>query len=165
MKARIYDLLVEDPNDFLGILSYSVYKRLKNEQIEAHEAKGTDEALDLTSFYDTCRTDSQQALFRNQALDLAQAFANETIGNEIEIQRAQLEKEYCKTGRAEFWWNVWSSVVGSLAFVLLLGLILFCAWAARYGVKETFENVFDVKISPRIQTVEPPREESSERAQ
>jgi hypothetical protein len=149
---RIYDRLVENKNDFLGILAYSVYKRQKNAVI-ARFAESDKETLEveLRRFYDLCNTDTQLSYFRAEANDLAQNFTQATLKEVIDDH----EKEYDSRLRAElqnlrpsFWTSVWSGVVSSFIFVLILGILVFFSWSLKQGPRQAIESIFNVKISP-----------------
>jgi hypothetical protein len=147
----IYTELVKNENDILGILAYSLYKRQKIEFIQGFKNKTGNEPsdADLTTFHDISNSASQLESYRNQANQLAQNFLDITLNTQAE----ELDKFYStkadheiKNSRPSFWSGVAQSVVGSVAFVFVLGFLVFFAWSLNQGPKQVIEQVFDVKI-------------------
>ncbi|HKS14027.1 MAG TPA: hypothetical protein VJS90_13425 [Pseudomonas sp.] len=147
----IYATLVQDEQDILGIIAYSLYKRQKIEYVQAfktrHGREPTDD--DLAPFHDVSNSVTQLESYRNQASQLAQGFLDASVAT----QAAELDKYYSDRASAEirsakpgFWWGVAQSVVGSVFFVFLLGFLVFFAWSLNQGAKKVIEQVFDVSI-------------------
>lgn len=147
----IYTELVKNENDILGILAYSLYKRQKIEFIQGFKHKTGNEPTDadLTPFHDISNSASQLESYRNQANQLAQNFLDITLNTQAEeldkIYSAKANNEI-KNSRPSFWSGVAQSVVGSVAFVFVLGFLVFFAWSLNQGPKQVIEQVFDVKI-------------------
>ena len=159
---KMYDLLVDDQNDFLGILTYSVYKRQKREEVhrffERHKRYPTN--LELSSFFDLAQSPMQRNHYAQQAVELINAFIQEVLDEQVdEIDKSYEEKfkERCERFTPSFWFGVWQSVVGSLVFLLALGIIVQISWGSRHGPQGAFERAFNVKIVPHTESaVSPP---------
>jgi hypothetical protein len=151
---NIYNLLVEDENDFLGIMAYSVYKRHKTEFITNFiKEKGKDPASeDMAPFYDISRNPSQLARYKSQAMDLTQEFVSNALAEEIEATEKLLRAEYhakLEGVRPKFWTGVWQSVIGAVFFVIFLGFLVILSWSVDQGPKQVIESIFKVEITPR----------------
>jgi hypothetical protein len=156
----IYGLLVEDQNDFLGILAYSVYKRQKIEFIHVHLAKTGQPPsdADLAPFYALSRSETQLQHYRTQALALAEEFVTTAFGEHLETTRETLEQEYkvkLETLKPSFGESVFASVIGSFVFTLLLGLIVFFSWSLTQGPQQVIESIFKVRIVPTEKILRP----------
>lgn len=158
----IYGSLVESQTDFLGILAYSVYKRQKTEliaRLRERTPEGELPEAELRSFYELSRSETQLTHYRAQAAALAEEFAIEVAGQEMDAERERLDREYrlkLESQKPKFWSAVFASVVASFIFTLLLGLLVFFSWSLKQGPKDLIETVFDVKITPHERQTEPP---------
>ena len=148
---HIYTELVQDENDILGVLAYSLYKRQKIEYIRALKQKTGNEPMDveLVPFHDFSNSPSQLESYRNQASQLANNF----LEISLQTQAEQVERYYDAKASAEirnarpgFWLGVGQSVIGSAAFVLLLGFLVFFTWSLNQGPRQVVEHIFNVKI-------------------
>ncbi|MCE0959016.1 hypothetical protein [Pseudomonas putida] len=89
---HIYSVLVENEQDTLGIIAYSLYKRQKIEFIQAFKTKHDREPKDedLAPFHDVSNSATQIESYRNQASQLAQGFldASISLNSTTQIRRA-----------------------------------------------------------------------------
>jgi hypothetical protein len=141
---HIYSVLVENEQDTLGIIAYSLYKRQKIEFIQAFKEKNGREPRDenLAPFHDVSNSPSQIEGYRNQASQLEQYYSD----------KASTEIRQAKPG---FWLGVTQSLVGSILFVFLLGFLVFFTWSLNQGPKQVIEQVFDVTILDSVSHGEP----------
>ena len=146
---RVYSLLVEGPEDFLGILAYSVYKQQKAEVIERFKDSNKLES-ELQSFYGLSKCESQRSFYKNQALGLARKFVDTAAGELIEESRTEITND-CRrkfeSYKPSFWASVWAGVVAGIISILFLGLVIFFINSARYGFSTAVEKGFGVKIT------------------
>ncbi|MFK5666341.1 hypothetical protein ACI2OW_10630 [Pseudomonas shirazica] len=148
---HIYSVLVENEQDTLGIIAYSLYKRQKIEFIQAfkikHDREPKDE--DLAPFHDVSNSPSQIESYRNQASQLAQGFLDASIAAQaVELEQYYSDKASSEVRQAKpgFWLGVAQSLVGSILFVFLLGFLVFFTLSLNQGPKQVIEQVFDVTI-------------------
>jgi archaellum biogenesis protein FlaJ (TadC family) len=92
---------------------------------------------------------------------LAQKFAEITLDKVIQDYEDEYDerlKRELQSLKPKFWTGVWQSVIGSLIFILVLGLLVFFSWSLKQGPKDLIESMFNVKISPAgmHQTPTPP---------
>jgi hypothetical protein len=76
----VFNHLVESPDDFLGLLAYSLYKRHKIEWVQTHPDD------DHESFKKVACTPQQIAMYRNQAEQMAKKFIDfslEQLGQQM----------------------------------------------------------------------------------
>ncbi|MFW9082945.1 hypothetical protein ACOI7N_00025 [Pseudomonas sp. P2758] len=151
----IYTKLVENENDILGIIAYSLYKRQKIEYVQSlKEKKGCDPSDgDLSQFHDVSNSQFQLQAYRNQADKLAQDFL--TIS--LETRAEELEKYYndqatseIKSYKPNYWIGVSQGVLASVIFVMLLGLLVIFTWSLNQGPRQVIEQVFNISISDRV---------------
>jgi len=153
----IYKVLVEDDKDILGIIAYSLYKRQKIEFISAFKDEHGEEPedADLECFHQISNSPLQIESYRSQATTLAQKFLEASLEQQsLEIERfyANEAERKIREYKPGFFKGVWQSVVGSVFFVLLLGLLVFFAWSANQGFRQVIEHVFNVDITDRKST-------------
>lgn len=131
----IYDKLVEDQNDIVGHIAYSLYKSDKVAFIEDFKLKNPGRELseaDLEPFHSmTCLPDSINR-YRLKATDILNNMLNNTLSASIQnieekcqsSHEAMLARivEPLKTG---FWYGVWQSVVAAFIFALILAAVGF----------------------------------------
>jgi len=148
---HIYSVLVENEQDTLGIIAYSLYKRQKIEFIQAFKVKHDREPKDedLAPFHDVSNSPTQLESYRNQASQLAHGFLDASIA----AQAVELEQYYSDKASSEirntkpgFWLGVAQSLVGSVLFVFLLGFLVFFTWSLNQGPRQVIEQVFGVTI-------------------
>ncbi len=154
----MYSKLVENQDDILGILAYSIYKRQKIEYIQTKRtAKGrelTDD--DLEEFFRISNTPSQMQFYRAEAELLADEFLAQALSTELGKVESEQERRYeqrllleLKGLRCGFWSGVAQSLIGSVVFVLFVGLVVAFAWSLNQGAEQVIEQIFNVEISPR----------------
>lgn len=151
----LYDRLVDGSDDIYGIVTYSIYKRQKIEFINKRtEKKGSQlTETEIEEFSQISNSESQIKFYKTEAEYLLNEFVNQSASDEINKYKDELDEEYTSKLRKEisglkcsFWSGVFQSTVGSLTFVLALGLLIFILWSARQGTERVVEEIFDVQI-------------------
>ncbi|WP_017324091.1 hypothetical protein [Synechococcus sp. PCC 7336] len=150
----VYEKLVENKNDILGIFAYSIYKRQEVEYLRSfEEKKGRPlQPQDMRDFRELCSSDTQLDLYKSQAIRLSQNFLDEALAEDLEerevqySERIHAELSKIKTG---FWMGAAQSLFGSVLFVIFVGFIAFFSWSYGRGLEDTIESIFDVEIIPR----------------
>jgi Fe2+ transport system protein B len=148
----IYAKLVEDENDILGIIAYSMYKRQKIEYIQTIDKKYGREPTneEFQSFYAISNSDSQLENYQSQAIALANQFLEEALAEkaqELEDYFSEKTRQEIRSIRPSFMSGVFQSLIGSVIFVLFLGLLVFFTWSLKQGPVQLIEAIFDVKIT------------------
>ena len=131
--SYIYSYLVNDENDLIGHIAYSIYKSEKIDYIKGRKEKGielSDE--DLETFNVVAATDGSIGSYRLRAEMLLQDFVSNVLDETIEEikvdvsnKHRELLKDVVKPLETGFWKNVGVNVVSSFIFALLLALIAF----------------------------------------
>lgn len=127
----IYEKLVEDDDDFVGHVAYSIYKKSKLEYINNKKSEGTPITQKiLKPFNDFSNTSSQIDTYRIKAEVLLQAFLESSVGEAVsEIQddtirnQTELLRGIVNPPKHVFWWRVLSGVVSGFIFALIIALI------------------------------------------
>src|ERR1700761_8160102 len=148
----IYRKLVEDDDDLLGIIAYSLYKRQKFEFIKNFKTKyGKEpEPSDFESFNDLAAGQLQLNSYFNEAQTLAQKFLDESLAAdsaELEDKYSALAQETIRKAKPSFWFGVWQGCVASFIFVILIGVLVFFTWSVKQGFRQALENTFDIQIT------------------
>jgi len=148
----IYSKLVDDENDILGIIAYSMYKRQKIEYIQTiirkHGREPTDE--EFQNFYAISNSDSQLENYQSQAIALANQFLEEALAEkarDIEEFFSERTRQEIRNIRPSFVSGIFQSLIGSVIFVFFLGLLVFFTWSLKQGPVQLIEAIFDVKIT------------------
>lgn len=127
----IYKELVNDKDDIVGHIAYSLYKSDKIKYIEKFKAENGVEDLtedDLKHFHDVSTIDTSISRYRNTAIDLLQDFSNNIISEQVE----QIESDYenhlrriVKPLKTQWWEAIVQSVIGAFVFAILLAAVAF----------------------------------------
>ena len=131
----IYSKLVDDKDDIVGHIAYSLYKNEKIEFIEAFKKENSREPneLELKTFHDSSCTKGSLERFRRMAFFILQEFTNQSLTDTIDsIQKDVISnhKKYLTETINEispkgFMYGVYQSIVGALLFLLLMAGIVF----------------------------------------
>ena len=130
----IFEKLVLSSDDLIGLLAYSIYKREKvafvRQYREAH-SNAAPPAEELEKFHNTCAL--HLASYRNEAEVQFQKLSQNLLEENLS-RFGQVVQEENKKRRNNFWRGVWQSVVGSVLYTLVIGLIFIFILGIRYGI-------------------------------
>lgn len=152
----IYSRLVEDENDLLGIIAYSIYKREKIEYIKRIKSEENREPSqeEMNHFWRTSNLQSSIDSYKLKAENISKEFGRQLLeGRTGEIEQEYKNKLIAKVEsfRHPFWNGVLQNFIASLLFIFLIGAIVFTSWSVKYGLKNVAEEMFGVKISQKEQ--------------
>lgn len=134
---HIFDELVGDERDFVGIVAYTIYKRQKVEWLkrfeEEHERPATDDEV-AAGFAKFSNLPSQISSYREQAIELVDNFLDVALGETIEEIREEMLKNAVvlavkKPFRVAVWENLVAGIFASILTLGASGLI----WVAAKG--------------------------------
>ncbi|WP_249672046.1 hypothetical protein [Pseudomonas abieticivorans] len=150
----IFQKLVQYDEDVLGIIAYSVYKKQKIEYLTSIRQKQGREPLasELESFHSLSNSPTQIETYQARALSLIRTFTDDAIveeAKEVSDYYAEKSRQEVAKLKPRFWLGVGQSVVGSAAFVLLLGVLVIFTWSLNQGPRQIIEHIFDVQITVR----------------
>lgn len=159
---RIYSLLVENEDDLVGLIAYSLYKRNKVAYIESFLqdcGQAPDEqqlaevrrSFSLPAAREGLRAEAEEVLatftgkILTQALEDAESNYQQRIDAQAQVHSEEL---ISKLSQAHPYWkavgqNIWANVATLLLGVLIVAIV----WGTKYGPKELIESIFDVKIT------------------
>lgn len=124
----IYSKLVNGENDIVGHISYSLYKKQKQELIKKHEEKTGEPITDeqICVFHSTSALDETIKSYRLRAENILVDFINEMDNTRLEEAEKELKrtyddrlKEIVKDMKPSFWAQVLVSVFAAFVFALL----------------------------------------------
>lgn len=136
---KVYDTLVQNDKDFVGMLAYAFYKRQKQEYIKDLKLnnKKSPSDSDLESFIKIANSKNQIDTYRNMATELTGR-----ITNEILISKQKEIKEFANR---HFYENksIWHytkqsiipSIINNIIWLIFMGLIAFLFWASKQNLK------------------------------
>ncbi|MBV8252675.1 MAG: hypothetical protein JO154_08710 [Chitinophaga sp.] len=155
----IYAKIVEDDNDVVGHIAYSLYKRSKIEYIEnQHQSGRTLTDADLIPFNDVSSSSRSIDHYKTKGEQVFRNFIDTVLGEELAIQKDQviqeqtdLLKSIVKPLRTSFLMNVLAGVVASFVFGLILAIVFFIknfgdfSFNISFGHKNSQENISQQK--------------------
>jgi hypothetical protein len=129
----IYNKLVDDRNDILGHIAYSIYKKDKIDFIKSKKENGiavSDEVL--KPFHEISSSDASIESYKMKAEIVMQAFFENTISEiysdiekETKENHTHIIKDTIKPLTSSFWKSVWAGLLSAFLFALLLAAIAF----------------------------------------
>lgn len=160
----IFRELVTDNKDFIGLIAYTVYKRQKiaylDDYYKKNERYPTEQELD--QYHEFTSSPNQLQHYRNTAqqevdelVDIVlkdkaeeiEAFYRDAIRMPVQEIKNEINQATEK-GNHSFWYGVGQSFMGSLIWLLFLGLIVFISWSTEIGPKTVFERIIKYKLVP-----------------
>jgi ABC-type antimicrobial peptide transport system permease subunit len=142
---HIYQLLVKNDNDLVGIIAYSIYKKQKIQHIEEfkelHKKAPTDD--DLVPFNNISSNKTSIEGYRIKAENILEEFLNIILekhkedvnryykDNNIQILESVIDKLVPKSKFKRFLTGVYQSAVGSILFVFIIAAFIMIVTAAN----------------------------------
>lgn len=155
----IFDQLVQEEGDFVGMVAYTIYKRQKVEWLKNFEKDNGRQATDAeveASFSKFSNLPSQLAAYREQALDLIDNFLDFALAEKVEEAREEIRNDAIVAAVTRPFSSlvVENLVAGLAASLITLGAAgLF--WVAAKGpenlVREALQNLMAESKEPAPQ--------------
>lgn len=158
----IYEKLVKNKDDILGIVAYSVYKRQKIEYIKSHTDSENDDQESLPegkleSFMAISTSDAQLSFYEEAAANILDEYANlsesEKISEinadhneQLERKKKDYERKLRNAKSTNFMYGVWQSITASIMLILVLGVFTFILWSSKQGIVPMIEEISQKKI-------------------
>ena len=140
----IYNALVEGPDDFIGLVAYSIYKKEKIAYVRRFEEKNgrSPEPSELQDFHG-------QAHGRlEQYKELATAHVADFYDSIYKAQSESLEQEYhqklkddLKQARTSWFAGVCQSLIGSFLYSILIGVIAVLLLYSQFGFEWMVQKI------------------------
>lgn len=129
----IYEKLVEDKNDIIGHIAYSIYKQDKINYIKSKKDLGIEvKGKIIKSFHEISSSESSIEAYKIKAEIVMQSFFENTINTiasdieeEIKENHANFLKDVIKPLTSGFWSNFWAGLLSAFVFALILAAIAF----------------------------------------
>lgn len=154
----IYEKIVNDENDFIGKIAYSIYKEDKISYINTFfDSNHRPTQEELRNFHEISSTDSSIERYRLQAENLLQQFLDNTLSEALteateEIKSNQIlliREEVKRIKPAGFWTGVLQNVMATIALTGILALIVLIINFTTDGFWKTIGNLFNYDIIPK----------------
>lgn len=173
---NIYDKLVKEEGDIVGLLAYSIYKQHKIEYINSFKNTNSNkepEQKDIDNFKNAMIMDSQLSLFRQKAekilMDISETISTEAhesfksnvsdeVFNKIDNINTKIENIDGKVNNIEkndyktFLYGSFQSLIGSIFFIFFVGLVYFFISSLKidpYSIFETKNNKQEIVQSKK----------------
>ena len=133
----VYNELVEDSNDFVGLVAYSIYKQDKIAYVRCFEGEHgrVPDPHELKDFH------TQAKIHIERYKEIAENRVSNFYDTIFKVQSEELEEKYrqqltqeLKAMKPSWWFGVFQGVVGSVLYTLLLGTIILTFLYAQYGL-------------------------------
>lgn len=130
---HIYEKLVDDKNDIIGHIAYSIYKQDKIDYITSKKDEGCEIKNNvLKPFHEISSSESSIESYKIKTEIVMQAFFENTISEiysdieeETKENYTQLIKDTVKPLTSGFWKSVWAGLLSAFIFALVLAAIAF----------------------------------------
>ncbi|MCK0506346.1 hypothetical protein [Aromatoleum anaerobium] len=157
---HIFDKLVQDDGDFVGMVAYTVYKRQKVEWLKRFEQDHfripNDDEVEA-GFSRFSNMQSQLDGYREQALDLLDNFLDFALAEQIEEARNEIRDDaIVKAVKTPFWTGVGHNLAAGFAasFITLAGAGL--VWVASKGPENLFREALQNYLNGSARETGPP---------
>ncbi|EIJ39258.1 hypothetical protein JoomaDRAFT_2270 [Galbibacter orientalis DSM 19592] len=129
----IYEKLVDDKNDIIGHIAYSIYKQDKIDYITSKKEENLEiKNKILIPFHEISSTASSIEAYKIKAEIVMQAFFENTISEiysdiekETKENYTQLIKDTIKPLTSGFWKSFWAGLLSAFIFALVIAAIAF----------------------------------------
>lgn len=151
--SDVFEKLVEDGTDLVGMVAYCVYKRQKVEWITAFRAKHGGVAPSdghlADEFGSFCSMPTQLQHYRAQAVQLIDSFLEVALEQKtLQMEAAIRDEGRRLVANKSFWKGVAESVVAGLVTLLLTAGVTGIAWVIVTGpgrlTRRLLENLLGV---------------------
>jgi hypothetical protein len=147
-----YSNLVEDPNDLVGLICYSLYKRDKLDFIERHRVNhGRDPTYDeLQVFYQLIDTPGQIEALRTRSATLLEQVTEVVLEEAVQ----QMEEDFKAKLVAElkvpksFWRAVGENVVANVMAAGLVTLVVVVLYLSRLDAVPVIGKALGYDVTP-----------------
>lgn len=159
----IYSLLVEDENDMIGNIAYSLYKTDKIKFIEDFKGKHNGcepEESDLCRFHEYSSSASSIQRYRMQAINLLNSFLDDTLSAVTKQMEADfvnkhqglmekaIDSRTINLKPKNFWYGVGQSILGAFIFMILMCALVFLFSFREKGFSINFKG--DGSATPAV---------------
>lgn len=147
----IYDKLVQNRNDLIGIIAYGIYKQHKIEFITGiKESKNREpNEEECNAFFVTTTTDSQLGKYRNDAEILLTEVVLRTAEEEINAREREILLDYKKNIKEALPSNfktIALSVASSFIFSVILAIFFILGMTSEKEIKDVAEKAVTTVI-------------------
>lgn len=147
-----YSTLVEDPNDLVGLIAYSLYKRDKLDFIDRHKAAtGRSPTSDeLQVLYQLVNTPGQIEALRTRSATLLEQVTEAVLEDAVQ----QMEQDYKAKLTAElkvpksFWRAVSENIVANIGAAALVALVVVVFYLSRVDAVPVIGNALGYQVKP-----------------
>lgn len=150
--------LVEDDNDFIGMVAYTIYKKEKNNWKDTFETThGNKPTYEEIQKFFNVNTTTQQKIeaYRKLAEDRLNTFIDQTLTSELEQYRKIVRDDAIVNAVHSPWWkeiiiNVGAGIIGA---ALVSGFSIFY-WLGQVKEDAEFQKKFNEKVSEELNLVQ-----------
>lgn len=152
----LYSKLVREPDDFVGLVAYGLYKRDKTEFFEeCRRLKSRPpSAQELEFFHLASNTASRVDAYRTRAESLLEQLIEESLEEAIDtIERDSLNLMNDELRKSRpFLRGVLENATANFVVLAVTALILVVIWSTRVGVPAVAGEIFGYELKERAPT-------------
>ena len=146
-----FSKLVQNDQDFVGMVAYTLYKKDKNNWIDTYEAKhGVKPTYDqIQQFFNIdTTTDQKISSYRKLAAERLNTFIDETTMDELVQYKKQIrDDEIVKAVQVPMWKSIRDNVIaGIIGAALVSGFSIFY-WLGQVKEDAEFQKKFNEKVA------------------
>ncbi len=159
----VFNKLVQNENDIIGLLAYSYYKVRKKEAVDAYKIQNSISNIPETQLKTICGSitaGKQFDDFRKKAEEILQQFAADILKedmndlefeferrlkietkkmhSQISSQLTAIDKKILKKG---FWYGIWQNLFSSFIFMLLPVMVIAIYISSQMDWKDVFDFI------------------------
>ena len=142
----IFEKLVSEDADLIGFVAYSIYKRHKIEFITEFKKLNSEKSpteSDCEAFRIASTTPSQIEKYKNEAESMLQEIVGTIAKEEVaRLEMAMLKnyKQHIKNALPSMLTTIWQSILGALAFSIIVSVFYFVGSYSERGKIDTASN-------------------------
>jgi len=162
----VFNTLVQNENDIIGLLAYSYYKARKKDVVNTYKIQNNLDnisAIQLRNICGSITAGNQLNDFRKKAEEILQQFVTdilkedmedfeselqkriqeetEKIHNQISSKITIIDKKIFHISKKGFWYGVWQNLFSSFLFMLLPIVTIVIYISSHIGWKEVFNLI------------------------
>lgn len=144
--SYVYNALVKDEADFVGLVAYSIYKNEKIAHVRRFEAENgrSPKPEELQSFHAECHDRLDQ--YKRLATISVEQFYKEIYKQrrtEFEAEYLQKFMESVRGIKTRWYVGAWHSILGSFFYTILAGAVVFFLLYSQYNITWVVKNATD----------------------
>lgn len=151
--SYIYNELVNGPQDFIGLVAYSIYKQKKIDYVKEFESsKGRPpQPEELKEFHSIARGSLEE--YKSLAAIRVNNFLEDVLKEKVEGLEAEYQRQLKWGIRKDWGKGIAQSVLGSFLWTMLLGIVVITLLYSLYGFSWVAQDMVKRTIPSDTQSI------------